>query len=458
MRKKPIKKNEIIEVEITDLTHKGLGVGHIDKFPIFIENALPGEKVEAKIQHLGKRKAHGFTVNILEKSSSRVEIIDNLHTQNGTMPLQHLAYNEQLIFKQKQVQDSLSRIAGIKNFPVKETIGMDNPYAYRNKAQIPVREIQGKLTTGFYRKGSHDLIPIEDFVIQAAEIDETILIVRDILRKYDLKAYNEKNHSGNIRHIIVRRGHQTEEIMIVLVTNQMILPNAQKIVADIKEAIPNLVSIVQSINREQTNIILGNQAMVLYGQDYYEDKLLNHSFKISYRSFYQVNSSQTEKLYRTAVDYANLTGKESVLDAYCGIGTMTLALAEEAKKVYGVELITEAIEDAKINAEKNKIKNVDFVASDAGNWLVKKARKGLEVDRVVVDPPRKGLSKDFIQSVIEIQPERMVYVSCNPNTMARDIKMLIEGGYALEKVQPVDMFPQTYHIESVALLKKSLNK
>ena len=452
MRKRVVNKNEIIEIEITDLSHQGLGVGHIESFPIFIENALPGEVVEAKINHVGRRKGHGFTVNILKKSPHRVDIVDSVHTQNGTMPLQHLAYAEQLIFKQKQVQDALSRIAGIRDFPVKETIAMEDPFGYRNKAQIPVREINRQLTTGFYRKGSHDLIAIEDFAIQAPEIDEAILITRDILRNYELKAYNEEEHNGDIRHIIVRRGHFTEELMIVLVTNQPILPHAQEIVADLRAALPKLVSVVQNINSEKTNVILGKQSMVLYGQDYYEDELMGHRFKISHQSFYQVNSIQTEKLYQTAVDYAELTGEETVVDAYCGIGTMTLALAEEAKKVYGLEIVPEAIADARENAKVNDLDNIEFAVSDAGKWMVEKVKSGLKVDRVVVDPPRKGLTKAFIQSVIASQPERMVYVSCNPNTMARDIELLVAGGYELKRVQPVDMFPQTHHIESVALL------
>lgn len=452
MKKRVIKKNDLIEIEITDLSHQGLGVGHLEGFPVFIENALPGEVVQAKITHVGRRRGHGFTTEIIEKSPHRVEIVDSLHTQNGTMPLQHLAYAEQLTFKQRQVQDALSRIAGMRDFPVEPTIGMDEPFGYRNKAQIPVREINGKLTTGFYRKGSHDLIPIEDFVIQAPEIDAAIIKTRDVLRKYEIKAYDEENHTGDIRHIIVRRGHFTGDIMIVLVTNQLVLPEAQAIVADLRQAIPELVSVVQNINREKTNVILGKQSMVLYGQDYYEDELLEHRYKISHQSFYQVNSLQTEKLYQTAVDYADLTGTETVIDAYCGIGTMTLALAEHAQQVYGVEIVPEAIADARANAKQNGLDNVEFAVGDAGEWMVEQVKAGLTVDRVVVDPPRKGLTKEFIESVLAIQPERMVYVSCNPNTMARDIERLVAGGYELEKVQPVDMFPQTYHIESVALL------
>lgn len=454
MNKRVVNKNELHTIEITDLSHRGLGIGHIDRYPIFVENALPGEIVKVKITHVGRKMAHAFTVDIIKESPHRVEIVDSVHTQNGTMPLQHLSYEQQLIFKQNQVQDALSRVAGVKDFPVNETIGMEHPYGYRNKAQIPVREIHGKLTTGFYRKGTHTLIEIEDFVIQEPEIDQAIIIVRDILRKHGLKAYDEDNHIGDIRHIIVRRGHFTEEIMIVLVTNNLILPHAQEIIKDIRQEIPEVISIVQNINTQKTNVILGKQAMVLYGQDYYTDELMNHTFKISHQSFYQVNSKQTEKLYQIATDYADLTKNETVVDAYCGIGTMTLSLAEKAGKVYGVDIVPQAIENAKTNATDNGIENVEFDIGDAGEWLVEKFQSGLTVDAVVVDPPRKGLSKEFIDAVLEIQPERMVYVSCNPNTLARDIKMILAGGYELKRVQPVDMFPQTHHIESIALLEK----
>jgi 23S rRNA (uracil1939-C5)-methyltransferase len=449
-----LRKNGTYEVEITDLSHQGLGVAHVSNYPLFINNALPGEKVKVKITHLGKRIGHGDAVEIIEKSPQRVEIIDDKHTQNGTMPLQHLAYPEQLKFKQQQVQKLLSKVGHLEDVPVFETIGMAHPYDYRNKAQIPVREIDGKLTTGFYKKRTHDLIPIEDFVIQAPEIDQAIITVRDILRKYGVEAYDENEHSGDIRHIVVRRGHFTGEMMIVLVTCSMLLPHLQNIVADIQQEIPEVVSIVQNINSDKTNVILGKQSMVLFGQDYYVDELMGHTFKISHQSFYQVNSVQTEKLYQTAVDYADLSNDDIVVDAYSGIGTMTLALAEEADKVYGVEIVPEAIADAILNAEENEIKNVTFEAADAGDWLVNQAKNNMQVDVVVVDPPRKGLSEDFINAVLKMQPEKMVYVSCNPNTLARDLKMLHEGGYTVEKVQPVDMFPQTYHIESVTLLVK----
>lgn len=454
-REWPIKNGEIIEVKITDLSHKGLGVAHVDGFPIMIENALPNEHVRVKINHVGKRMGHGEVLEILQESPHRVEIVDAVHLQSGTMPLQHLSYPKQLEFKQKQVEKLLSKIGGLNNVPVLETIGMNEPFGYRNKAQIPVREIDGQLTTGFYRKGSHDLIPMEDFLIQDPKIDEAIVIVRDILREYNFEAYNEKNHTGDIRHIIVRRGHVTEELMIVLVTRTFALPHAEEIIAKITKRLPKVVSIVQNINSEKTNVILGKQAMVRFGQDYYTDELMGHTFKISHQSFYQVNSVQTEKLYSVAVEYADLSGNEKVVDAYSGIGTMTLALAEEAKEVHGVEIVSQAIENAKENAAANGIENVTFEVGDAGDWLVRKAKEGLTVDVVVVDPPRKGLAPAFIDAVLTMKPERMVYVSCNPSTLARDLKLLHEGGYKVEKVQPVDMFPQTHHIESIALLTRT---
>ena len=451
-RKYPVYENEIHEVEITDLTHEGLGVAHIDSYPLFIENALPDEIVKMKVDHVGRRMCHGRAIEIIKESPHRVEITDEVFNQNGTMPLQHLAYEQQLKFKQNQVTKLLSKIGGLKDVPVLETIGMAHPYGYRNKAQIPVRKVYGRLTTGFYKKRTHQLMPIEDFIIQDPKIDEAIVIVRDILRKYHLEAYDEENHLGDIRHIIVRRGHVTGELMIVLVTRLFELPKGQEIVEAIKEELPEVVSIVQNINSDKTNVILGKQSMVLFGQDYYTDELMGHTFKISHQSFYQVNSEQTEKLYSVAVDYAELTGEEVVIDAYSGIGTMTLALAEKAKQVYGVEIVAPAIENAKTNAKDNGIENVEFAVADAGEWLVEKAKAGLEVDVVVVDPPRKGLAKEFIDAVLEIQPERMVYVSCNPSTLARDLKLLNEGGYVVEQVQPVDMFPQTYHVESITKL------
>ena len=331
---------------------------------------------------------------------------------------------------------------------------MTEPWGYRNKASVPVRKIGDKLTTGFFRKNSHDLIAMENFYIQDPKIDQAILKVRDIMRTYNVKPYNEKDNTGNLRHIIVRRGYYTGEMMIVLVTRTAKFFPASKIIPDITQALPEVVSIVQNVNPTRTNTILGEDAIVLFGEDKYTDTLLGKTYEISSRSFYQVNPTQTEKLYNVVLDFAALTGEETVIDAYSGIGTITLTLADNAKHVYGIESVEPAVENAKTNAKLNNVENVTFEAGLAEEVMVEWSKQGRKADLVVVDPPRKGLEEAFINAVIEMEPAKMIYVSCNPATLARDVALLTEGGYTVEKIQPVDLFPQTSHVESVTLLTK----
>ena len=450
--KAPVQKNESLEGEVVDLTHEGLGVVKVDQYPIFIEGALTGETIQFKVIKVGKKFGFGRLEKILTESPHRVEIVDKVYAQTGTMSLQHLTYDAQLAFKKQQVENVLTKIAKLPDVEVQDVIGMEHPYGYRNKAQVPVRKIDGRLTTGFFRKNSHDLIPLEDFIIQDPEIDKAIVAVRDVMRKYHVKPYNEKEHTGWLRHIIVRRGHFTGEIMVILVTNSNEFHRQEEIVKAIQQAVPTMVSMIQNINTKKTNVILGNESKVLIGEDKYQDKLLGMTFNISHQSFYQVNAIQTETLYQTAVDYADLTGNETVIDAYCGIGTMTLALAQKAKHVYGMEIVEPAIDNAKENVKLNDVDNVSFEVGPAEKIIVEWAEKGKQVDVVVVDPPRKGLAPEFIDAVLTMKPEKMVYVSCNPSTLARDLRLLNEGGYTVQKVQPVDMFPQTTHIECVALM------
>ena len=450
--KAPVQKNESLEGEVVDLTHEGLGVVKVDQYPIFIEGALTGETIQFKVIKVGKKFGFGRLEKILTESPHRVEIVDKVYAQTGTMSLQHLTYDAQLAFKKQQVENVLTKIAKLPDVEVQDVIGMEHPYGYRNKAQVPVRKIDGRLTTGFFRKNSHDLIPLEDFIIQDPEIDKAIVAVRDVMRKYHVKPYNEKEHTGWLRHIIVRRGHFTGEIMVILVTNSNEFHRQEEIVKAIQQAVPTMVSMIQNINTKKTNVILGNESKVLIGEDKYQDKLLGMTFNISHQSFYQVNAIQTETLYQTAVDYADLTGNETVIDAYCGIGTMTLALAQKAKHVYGMEIVEPAIDNAKENVKLNDVDNVSFEVGPAEKIIVEWAEKGKQVDVVVVDPPRKGLAPEFIDAVLTMKPEKMVYVSCNPSTLARDLRLLNEGGYAVQKVQPVDMFPQTTHIECVVLI------
>lgn len=455
MKKVSFKKGDLLTGTITDLSHIGQGILHVEGFPVFIEQALVGEEVTFEIDHVGQRRAFAHVVKWHSTSPDRVETHDSIYEETGTMPLQHLSYPAQLKFKQDQVKKLFKNIAKMPDVEVKPTIGMEHPYEYRNKAQIPVHEIDGQLTTGFYRRGTHDLLPIEDFVIQEPEIDTAIVKVRDILRKYQVSAYDEEAHAGVIRHIIVRRGHFTGQLMIVLVTNGLVLPNGPEIVAEITTQIPEVVSVIQNINSEKTNVILGKQSMVLFGQDYYEDELLGHTFRISHQSFYQVNSLQTEKLYQTAVAFADIQPSDVVIDAYCGIGTMTLAFAEQAEHVYGVEVVKEAIDDAKENAKLNQIDNVTFEADFAEKWMVEQKNKGMKADVIVVDPPRKGVDEKFIEAALTVEPSRIVYVSCNPSTLARDVKLITDSGkYEVKEIQPVDMFPQTNHIETVVLMSR----
>lgn len=455
-KKIPVKKNEFYTAVVEDLSHEGMGVVRVESYTLFVEGALPGEKIELKVVKTGKKFGFGKLTEILEVSPHRVALEDeeDIYRQTGTMPLQHMTYETQLKFKQNQVDQNFKRIGHLEDVPVFETLGMDNPYGYRNKAQIPVREIDGKITTGFYRKRSHDLIPMEDFQIQDPEIDRALIVVRDILREFDAEAYNETEHSGNIRHIIIRRGYYTEELMIVLVTRLDEIEHSEEITERIVEELPETVSIMQNINPEKTNVILGKESQVLFGDDKYHDRIFDYLFEISHQSFYQINPTQTEKLYQTALDFADLSGNEVVVDAYSGIGTLSIVLAEKARQVYGVEIVEPAVDNARRNAQLNAVDNVEFVVGQAEKILPQWAQEGRQVDAIVVDPPRKGLDRDFIDAALEIGPETFIYVSCNPSTLARDLKIFNESGYDVIKSQPVDMFPQTTHIESVTKLVK----
>ena len=450
-----MKKNDRIEVQIDDLTYEGMGVAKVDGFPLFIENALPGEKVVVHVLKVGKKFGYAKVVEWVSTSPDRIPLVDPNGTRVGTMPLQHMKYEAQLAFKQKQVKHVMNTIAKMPELEVRPTIGMEHPFGYRNKAQIPVRMVNGLLTTGFFKKNSHDLVPMEDFHIQDPEIDCLIVAVRDILRKYPVVAYDEANHTGELKHIIVRRGLRTKQVMIIFVTRTKLLPQADAIVRDITTAHPEVVSIVQNIQPKPTNVIMGHETKVLFGEDVYEEKLFEFTFKISARSFFQVNTVQTEVLYQQAIDAADLKSGETVVDAYCGIGTMSLAFARDAKKVYAMEIVDDAIVMAKENAKLNGVKNVHFETGAAEKIMPRWKEEGIKPDVIVVDPPRKGLELAFIEAACATGPERIVYVSCNQATLARDLVHFKERGYEAQHVQPVDMFPMTAHVECVALLVRA---
>lgn len=449
-----LNKNDVIDVEIVDLTHQGQGLAKVDGLVFFVDNALPGEKIRMRILKIKKKIGYGKVEIYLELSPDRVQNLDTAYLRTGIADLGHLAYDKQLDFKRQQVVNNLTKIAGISDVEVLPTLGMDQPYAYRNKAQVPVRRVRGQLETGFFRKNSHDLVPIEDFYIQDKEIDKLIVFVRDLLRRYDLKPYDEKEQTGLIRNLVVRRGHYTGQMMLVLVTTRSKIFRIEQMIEQITTAFPAVKSIIQNINDKNTNVIFGPEFRTLYGQDTIEDQMLGNTYAISAQSFYQVNTVMAEKLYQTAIDFSELSKEDVVIDAYSGIGTIGLSVAKQVKQVYGVEVVAKAVQDAQENARANGISNVDYVCASAEAAMVDWVKAGIEPTVLLVDPPRKGLTESFIKASVAVQPQKITYISCNPATMARDIKLYEELGYKLKKVQPVDLFPQTHHIECVALLEQ----
>ena len=447
-----VKKNERYTLDIIDLSYEGMGVAKIDGYPLFIENALPGERVEVLVVKVGNKFGYGKVEKWLTESPDRQPLKDNRLLRTGIAPLAHLNYEQQLLFKQKQVENVMSKIAKMPEVDILPTIPMENPVGYRNKAQIPVRRMDGRLATGFYKKNSHELVEIEYYYIQDPAIDEAIKRVRDILQRFQVRGYNEAKNEGQIRHIIIRRGHYSHEMMVVLITRKEKFFKGKEIASIIHEELPEVVSVIQNINEEKTNVILGDKEKVLYGRSYIEDQLLGKTYRISSKSFYQVNIEQTEKLYQTAIEFAALQKEDTVIDAYSGIGTIGLSLADKVKEVYGMELVPEAIEDAQFNALTNKIENAHYEVGKAETVMKKWQDKGVKPSVIVVDPPRKGLDARFIASAIDMAPAKLVYISCNPATFARDAKLFAESGYEVKKVQPVDLFPQTHHVELVALL------
>ncbi|MBW7975636.1 23S rRNA (uracil-C(5))-methyltransferase RlmCD [Bacillus velezensis] len=453
--KPPIEKNEYYDVTFEDLTHEGAGVAKVQGFPIFVPNALPEEKAQIKVTRVKKGFAFGRLIELKEESPHRTDAPCPIYKQCGGCQLQHMTYEGQLLFKQKQVKDVLERIGklDLSKVTVHPTLGMEDPWNYRNKAQVPVGEREGGLVAGFYQQRSHDIIDMSACLIQQSKNDEAVQAVKDICTSYGVKAYNEERHKGWLRHIMVRYGVVTGEMMIVFITRTSDFPHKAKIIEDITAQFPHVKSIVQNINPNKTNVIFGNETNVIWGEEYIYDLIGDVKFAISARSFYQVNPEQTKVLYDKALEYAELQGEENVIDAYCGIGTISLFLAKQAKKVYGVEIVPEAIEDAKRNAELNGITNAEFAVGEAETVIPKWYEEGITADTLVVDPPRKGCDEALLRTIIDMKPKRVVYVSCNPGTLARDLRVLEDGGYQTLEVQPVDMFPHTNHVECVAVLE-----
>ncbi len=453
------KKNDVFQVRIEDMSDTGEGIGKTDGFIWFVKDAVIGDVVEAKV--MKTKKSYGFArlIQVLEPSACRVTPRCPSARQCGGCQLQAMSYEEQLRFKENKVRNNLSHIGGLTEIPMEPIIGMDEPWRYRNKAQFPFgKDKDGRIITGFYAGRTHAIIEQEDCLLGVEENQPILDCIRGFMEEYHIAPYEEELHKGLVRHVLIRKGFATEELMVCLVLNGDVkkLKAPEVLVERLVKLFPShMASISCSINREKTNVIMGKEIVNLYGPGYITDYIGNVCYRISPLSFYQVNPVQTQKLYGTALEYAGLTGEETVWDLYCGIGTISLFLAQKAKKVYGVEIIPQAIDDARANAKLNHFENVEFFVGKAEEVLPEQYEKNqVYADTIVVDPPRKGCDSVCLDTIVKMAPEKVVYVSCDSATLARDVKYLGERGYEVKRVKTVDMFPWSGHVEAVVLLSK----
>lgn len=448
-----MKKNELFTVKIEDMTTEGEGIGKAEGFPLFIKDTVIGDEAEVKVIKVKKTYGYGRLMRLIRPSEYRVEPPCPVARQCGGCQLQAMAYEKQLELKQKKVKNNLARIGGITEVEVKPVIGMEYPFRYRNKTQVPFgKDKEGRIVAGFYAGRTHTIIDQEDCLL-AQPVCQTILhIVKQFMEEFGIEPYDEQTHSGLVRHVLIRTGYYTGQIMVGMIINGTSLPYQEELIQRLCE-IEGMTSISLNINRERTNVIMGKQMVWLYGKPYIEDKIGDLCYQISPLSFFQVNPLQTKKLYDTALDFAGLTGKETVWDLYCGIGTISLFLARHAKMVYGVEIVEPAIENARTNAKVNGITNTQFFVGKAEEVLPEKYHtEQVKADVIVVDPPRKGCEETLLETIAAMHPERVVYVSCDSATLARDLKYLVGKGYEVRKVQPVEMFAMGGHVETVVLL------
>lgn len=443
--------------DIEALGYEGEGIAKVEGYPVFIPGALIGERVKAVIVRVKKNFANGKLVEVLEESKERKIPECSNYNVCGGCTSQHLNYEGQLDFKFSRVKDCIRKIGGLDENLVKYPIGMENIYRYRNKVQFPVGMVNGKLSIGFFGEKSHEIIDMYTCILQDKESENIVRIIREWMNDYSIMPARKDGKffkNGIIRHIVVRKAFKTNEIMVVLVTTDKKIPHVEELTERLKSEVKNIKSIVQNINDKDTNMVMGYECVNLWGADYICDYIGKYKFNISPLSFFQVNPIQTEVLYNKALEYADLSGDEVVFDAYCGTGTISLFLSQKAKKVYGVEIISQAIDNAKVNAKVNNIDNAEFFVGKSEEVIPELIEKGIIPDVIVVDPPRKGCDSKLLDALGKAKPRRIVYVSCDPSTLARDLKYLEQEGYNTVEVQPVDMFPMTKHVENVALLVK----
>ena len=460
-----MQKNDLVTVAIEDIGVGGEGIGKVDGYTLFIKDAIIGDVVEAKIVKAKKNYGYARLMNIVTPSENRVEKpACPMARRCGGCQIQEMKYGAQLAFKEGKVRGNLERIGEVPtellDKVMQPIVGMEEPFHYRNKAQFPIgTDKEGHIITGFYAGRTHSIIPNTDCALGVAVNQKILEIILHFMENNHISAYDEEKHKGLVRHVLIRYGFKTDEIMVCLVINGEKLPHAEKLVDKLCK-ISGMTSITISVNKAKTNVIMGNEIKLLWGQTYITDYIGNVKYQISPLSFYQVNPVQTEKLYGLALDYADLNGNETVWDLYCGIGTISLFLAQNAKQVYGVEIVPQAIDDARNNAKINDITNAEFYVGKAEEVLPEYYREYQEshggetahADVIVVDPPRKGCEESLLQTIVDMQPEKVVYVSCDSATLARDVKFLRESGYELKKITPVDQFPNTVHVETVVLL------
>lgn len=457
-----------LKVEFTSITHDGMGICKINginskgeeynNFPIFVLGALPKEEGIIEIEKLHSSYGYGKLLKVFPDKTSkyRTKPICPNYPDCGGCNIMHMNYEGQLEFKRGLVKDTFKKIAGMEKVIVKDVIGMNNPYYYRNKVQVPFAQNMGKNTCGFYRRNTHEIIPLQQCYIQPEESTEVVKFVKNLCNEMKYKGYDEKKHTGDIRHIVVKTTKNQQQIMVVLISMRKDLPNIDILCQKLVKRFPHVTSVVINVNDKKGNGIIGNSSFVVYGENKIIDELCGLKFELSAESFFQVNHQQTEKLYQQAIEVANLNESDIVIDAYCGIGTIGLIASKHVKHVYGVEIVEDAVKNAKNNAKLNKIKNVTFECNKAEDQIIK-WQKTVPATTIFVDPPRKGCDETLLKTIIEMNIPKVVYVSCDPATLARDVKILSEY-YDLKTVQPVDMFPQSSHIENVAcLIRKKSN-
>ena len=448
-----IKKNDIVALTIEDITGQGSGIGRIDGMAVFVPLTAIGDIINARILKVKKNYAYAKIENIITPSQSRITPDCGCYTKCGGCVFRHISYEEELKIKHRRVYDAVTRIGKIENFKMNDIVGAKNPNEYRNKSQIPFGyDKDHNIITGFYGTHSHRITGDGTCKLHPAEFDEITAIVNDWAKRYRVSVYDEINHSGLIRHLYLRYAAKNEQIMVCMVINGKKLPYKDELINELTKYSTKIKSIILNVNTEKTNVVLGKKCETLYGSDHITDILCELSFDISPLSFYQVNRDQTEVLYGIAKNYAAVGENDFLIDLYCGTGTIGLTMADKAKNVLGIEIIPQAIENAKKNAKMNGIDNAEFICSDAKTAAQDLAKKKTLPDVVVIDPPRKGCDKEVIESVCIMNPKRIVYVSCDPETLARDLALFEEKGYKTKEVTPVDMFPRTQHVETVVLM------